>query len=977
VSALARPLPRRPSSLVVPLSTSAPGRIRVRVQGLRDTPLIASRLEDRIAGTIGVHHVTANAVTGSVLILFDPRVAKSRRLMADVERYIGDLRSRSNGAGVPVRTTWHAEHAERVIDALRTSAKTGLTSEDARTRLAALGANRLPSPKPKSALEIISDHLTSLPVVLLGGAAALSVVGGALVDAAVILAVVAANAAVGYVTESRVERTLASLQDSGTSMGFVRRDGEDTAVAASALVPGDLLILRSGFDVPADARVVRSSGLAVNQAALTGESLPALKTAAPVPATATMPERMNMVYAGTRVVEGSGQAVITATGRSTEIGHVRALLAETTTPRTPLERQLDHAGRILVGVSLGLCGLTLGLGMLRGVPLLEMARSAISLAVAAVPEGLPAVATTTLALGMQRMMKRGMLVRRLSAVESLGATTLICADKTGTLTENRMTVDSWYLSGREHHHRIIASNGAHDVALQRALVIGALCNDAELENGTTEIRGSATEGALLSAALDVGIDYRKERKRHPLVGVRRRSDGENWMATAHEAGPARRLVAVKGAPEEVVRRADRWLDGDVERPMTPDSLQHILVANAHMAARGLRVLALAFREDDAASEPSYENLVWVGLVGLTDPVRPGVREAIDACRSAGIRTVILTGDQAATAAAVCRELDLLRDGEPRVLEAARLVGMDVEDLRRHAGAVDVFSRVSPAHKYHIVRAFQANGEVVAMTGDGINDAAALRAADIGVAMGAGGTDLAREVADVVLIDDDVGAIVNAVEQGRSIRENIGRALRFLLSTNFSEILVTLGALAIGVARPMSAIQFLWINLLSDVAPALALAVEPADPAVMRRPPDDPTKPLLSRAALVDIAKDGGLLAAVTLVTHGIALARYGAGPRATTIAFSTLTSAQLLHALHYRSGGAPGTTRMPSPLLSGVVAGSLALQAGTLLVPPLRRLLGLVAPSAGDWALIAGSAVAPLLYNEVRRSLTGPGPTAT
>ena len=973
MSPLARPAPRRPHPVVVPLSTAAPGRVRVRVRGLRNTPLIAAHLEDRIAANHGVRRVAANAITGSVLILFDPTATKPRRLIAEIGQLIGELESRTNGAGRPPEMKWHAEPPDRVVDALATSPRTGLTTADAADRLATLGANRLPSPQPKSAMEIVADHLTSLPVVLLGAAAALSVAGGALIDAGVILAVVAANTVVGYVTESRVERTLASLQDPSASLGFVRRNGDETAVPAGSLVPGDVLVLRPGLDVLADARVVEVKGLALDQSALTGESLPAGKTPAAVPAIASLPERLNMVYAGTRVVEGSGAAVVTATGRQTEIGHVRALLAQTTTPRTPLERQLDHVGRILVGLSLGMCGLTLGLGVLRGIPILEMARGAISLAVAAVPEGLPAVATTTLALGMQRMMKRGMLVRRLSAVESLGATTLICADKTGTLTENRMTVDHWYLSGVEYRLPIRSNNGSIDGTLSRALGIGVLCNEAELEDGGLEIRGSATEGALLIAALEAGIDYRKERKRYPLLGLRRRGDRENWMATVHDAGPGRRFLAVKGAPEEVARLADRWLEAGVERRMTPECLRDILVANAQMAARGLRVLALAFREDGESLETAYDGFVWIGLVGLTDPVRPGVREALDACRGAGIRTVMLTGDQAATAAAVSRELDLLRDGdgEPRVLEAARLASMDPDDLRRRVREVDVFSRVSPAHKYHIVRAFQADGEVVAMTGDGINDAAALRAADIGVAMGAGGTDLAREVADVVLVDDDLGAIVKAVEQGRSIRDNIGRSLRFLLSTNFSEILVTLGALAIGFTRPMSAIQFLWINLMSDVAPALALAVEPADPAVMARPPDDPTKPLLSRAALVDIAKDGGLLAGVTLATHGIALARYGAGPRATTVAFSTLTSAQLLHALHYRSRGS-GSRLAPSSLLSGVVAGSLALQAGTLLVPPLRRLLGLVAPSAGDWALIAGGTAASLLYGEVRRALAAP-----
>jgi Ca2+-transporting ATPase len=947
--------------------------MRVRVPCVLAMPLVAARLEDHIAGRVGVHRVSASAITGSVLIFFDPRLAQPRQLISDIERHVGKLRSRANGNGRPPATRWHVEPADRVVAALKTSPKTGLTTAEAERRLAALGPNRLPTPKPKSAIEIVGDHLTSLPVLLLGGAAALSVAGGALVDAAVILAVVAANATVGYLTESRVEQTLASLQDGSTSLAFVRRDGDETATPASSLVPGDVLVLRPGLDVQADARLVEAGGLAINQSALTGESLPAEKTATPLPEAWSLPERANMVYAGTRVVEGSGSAVVTATGRETEIGHVRTLLAEASMPRTPLERQLDHVGRTLVAVSLGLCGLTLGLGVLRGIPLLEMARSAISLAVAAVPEGLPAVATTTLALGMQRMKRRGMMVRRLSAVESLGATTLICADKTGTLTENRMAVNRWHLNGREYLQRSIEKSGGVDRVLSRALGIGLLCNEAELENGGAEIRGSATEGALLLAALEAGIDYRRERQRYPLVAVRRRAERENWMATVHELAPDRRLIAVKGAPEEVAGLADRWLAADGERRMTAAGRRDIMHANAQMAARGLRVLALAFREDAASSEIAYSALVWIGLVGLTDPVRPGVREAIEACRSAGIRTVMLTGDQAATATAVSRELDLLRDGEPRVLEASRLVSMDSADLRRHAGEVDIFSRVSPAHKYHIVRAFQEAGEVVAMTGDGINDAAALRAADIGVAMGAGGTDLAREVADVVLLDDNLGAIVEAVEQGRSIRDNIGRALRFLLSTNFSEILVTLGALAIGVARPMSAIQFLWINLLSDVAPALALAVEPPDPTLMARPPDDPAQPLLSRAALVDITRDGAVLAAATLASHGIALARYGAGPRANTVAFSTLTAAQLLHAFRYRSRGSAGSMLAPpSPLLLGVVAGSLALQTSTLVFPPLRALLGLAVPTVGDVALIAAGATAPLFYGEVQRALAAP-----
>src|SRR5262245_27225225 len=522
------------SRAVLPLSI-APGRVRVRVTSLRDQPVLASRLEDRIAGDGAVRRVRANVVTGSVLIFFDPARTRPRRLISEIGRYLGELRPSANGGPPRDANGWHADPPGLVVARLGTSTDVGLTSREASDRLTALGANRLPAPQPKSALDIISGHLTSLPVVLLGGAAALSLGAGAVVDAAVILAVVAANAAVGYLTESRVERTLASLQDGSAPPAVVRRDGEEAIVPAASLVPGDVLLLRPGADVLADARVMEVTGLTADQSALTGESLPVPKTPAPAPTATVLPDRANMVYAGTRIVEGSGVAVVTATGRGTEIGHVRALLADTTTPPTPLERQLEKVGRVLVGVSLSLCGVTLGLGVLRGVPALEMLRTVISLAVAAVPEGLPAVATTTLALGMQRMMGRGMLVRRLAAVESLGATTVICADKTGTLTENRMSVDSWYLGGREYRRGAALAAESSEL-MARALTIGALCNEAELANGGADIRGSSTEGALLRAALAAGIDYRAERERYPLLGVRRRGDGDNWMATVHARG---------------------------------------------------------------------------------------------------------------------------------------------------------------------------------------------------------------------------------------------------------------------------------------------------------------------------------------------------------------------------------------------------------------------------------------------------------
>jgi Ca2+-transporting ATPase len=860
-------------------------------------------------------------------------------------------------------TAWHTLSTADVARRLTTSPERGLSTADAERLLDHVGANRLPLPRPKTPLEIIAGHVSSLPVLLLGGAAVLSLLSGAALEAAAILAVVAANGAIGYLTERRVERILTSLQDGRELRALVRRDGTEVVVPARAVVPGDVLLLRAGHDVAADARVIEADGLTVDESALTGESVPVVKWAKPVlPSNGALADRTNMVYAGTGVTEGSGIALVTATGRATELGKVRVLVAETDVLTTPLERQLDRTGRRLVGLSLGACAAALGLGVLRGVPSLLMLRSALSLAVAAVPEGLPAVATTTLALGMDRMRRRGTLVRRLAAVESLGAITVICVDKTGTLTENRMTVDSWWVGGREYGPDGAASGRVHDPALARAMSIAVLCNEAELADGEGEGRGSSTERALLEAAREAGLDYRAERRRYPMRDVRRRRDTDHWMATTHAVGAEATLIVMKGAPEQVLARVDTWIRDGRERPLSHEDKREISAVNDGLAARGLRLLALAFKPSNPMEEPSYAGLILVGLVALTDPIRPEVPEAIRACRRAGIRPVVLTGDHAGTAAAVYGELGR-GNGHARIFDGSHLDQVGADEMGALVREVDVFARVSPRDKYRIVRALQAGGDVVAMTGDGINDAAALRAADIGVAMGARGTDVARDVADVVLLGDDFGGIVTAIEQGRTIHGNIGKSLRFLLATNVSEILVTLGGLALGVRHPMSAMQFLWINLLSDVAPALALAVEPAEADVMTRPPRDPRAPMLPRSAVVEIGRDASMLAATALAAHGIGLARYGGGPRATSLAFSTLTTGQLLHALAYRSHAAGAR----SPLLLGTVAVSIGAQLGAMALPPLRAVLGLTPLGVTDWGLVLGGAALPLVVSEMAR----------
>jgi Ca2+-transporting ATPase len=947
---------------VTVLRSAVPGRLRLRLPGLQGRHRFASTLAERLSADAGVRDVRANAVTGSLLVRFDPAHLDPQRLTEMVRRHSRALGNGHHGHHSE-ETAWHTLSAADVARRLATSAAHGLSSVEAGGRLDRLGTNRLPVPQPKTTLDIVAGHVSSMPVLLLGGAAALSLLSGAALEAVAILAVIIANGTIGYLTERRVERILTSLQDGRELRALLRRDGAELTLPARAVVPGDVLLLRAGHDVPADARVVEADGLTVDESTLTGESVPVAKRAAAVfPSNGALAERANMVYAGTVVTEGSGTAIVTTTGGKTELGKIRALVAETDTAATPLERQLDGTGRRLVGLSLGACAAVLGLGLLRGVPGLEMLRSSVSLAVAAVPEGLPAVATTTLALGVERMRRRGTLVRRLAAVENLGAITVMCVDKTGTLTENRMTVDSWWAGGQEYGRDEAGAGRAGDPALARAMSIAVLCNEAELAGTDGEDQGSSTERALLQAALEAGLDYRAERGRYPMRDVRRRREGDHWMATTHAVGPDAALIVMKGAPEQVLARVDAWIHAGRPQPLSPREKREIAAVNDGLAARGLRLLALAFKPVTAMEEPTYEGLVLAGVVALTDPIRPGVPAAIRACRRAGIRPVVITGDHARTAAAVYGELGR-GNGQPRIFDASHLGDLGTDAMRALVREVDVFARVSPRDKYRIVRALQAGGDVVAMTGDGINDAAALRAADIGVAMGARGTDVARDVADVVLVGDDFDGIVSAIEQGRTIHRNIGKSLRFLLATNVSEILVTLGGLALGIPRPMSAMQFLWINLLSDVAPALALAVEPAEADVMTQPPRDPDAPILPRASLIEIARDASILGATALAAHGIGLARYGAGPRATSVAFSTLTIGQLLHALNYRSRQASAG----GSVLSATVALSVAAQVGAMTLPPLRGLLGLTPLGLADWGLVLGGAAVPLLVGEMTR----------
>jgi len=744
---------------------------------------------------------------------------------------------------------------------------------------------------------------------------------------------------------------------------------------------GDILVLRPGTYVTADARVVECSNMNVDESVLTGESMPAAKSAHTLQGPEiALADRINMVYAGTLVTGGQGLAVAVATGRFSEIGRIQALVSETEAPQTPVERQLEAIGNQLVVISGAICGVVFLIGLIRGTGVIQMLKTAISLAVAAVPEGLPSVATTTLALGINNMRKHNVLIRDLEAVCTLGSVQTICFDKTGTITHNRMSVLRLYsgakrieVNGRGWTLGKTESLDSGD-ELSMLMLVASLCNETEIrgDDGEYVLNGSATENALVQMALSSGIDVQGLRLEYPLRHTTYRSETHQFMNTLHDYGDGRRLCACKGSPHDVLSMCREQLTGGSLRPLTEDDRDRIEAENERMAGDALRVLGLAYaiQSGDTDEAPNGNGLTWVGLVGMADPIRDRVKESIDAFHKAGLETVMITGDQSPTAYAIGQELNLSNGRPLEILDSAHLNQTDPSVMRALSKQVHVFARVSPSHKLEIVQALQSSGKVVAMTGDGINDGPALKAADIGIAMGKTGTDVAREVADVVLEKDDLETLIIAVRDGRTIYDNIRKALHYLLATNFSEILVMFAASAFGMGYPLNAMQLLWINLLSDIFPGLALAMEEPDPEVLNRPPRDPHEPIVRPEDYGRITFEAGTLTAATLGAYGYGLARYGMGPQAGTIAFQSLTIGQILHAFTCRSDKRSLLTsrRMPAnKYLHAAVLGSLGLQALGLLVPGLRNLLGITGVTVVDAAVISGAAVVPLLVNELAK----------
>ncbi|MCL4477015.1 MAG: cation-transporting P-type ATPase [Nitrospirae bacterium] len=1031
--------------MVRPVHATVKGRVRFNVDGLHRSERLKREIEESLSYHKGILKFSVNILTGSVLVFFnsDNTHQAIALLIADVVevhkknagswsssslspvpratassgkevRYAkvldplpakagpnailaperGELRNRRKLRKSIVRSEdqlvepWHLAEATEVLNSFGTSKDSGLSGDLADVRLNKYGPNVLPEAVPRSGLSMFINQFKSLPVALLGAAAGISLLTGGLADAIVIMGVVFINAAIGYTTESQTEKTIHSLKNLVRPSAMVLRDGRLKEIGAESVVPGDVLLLRPGSYVAADARLIETNHLSIDESALTGESMPAMKTTAPISEdNVPLADRTNMVYMGTLVVGGQGIAVVAATGRFTEIGRIQILVGETRPPETPMERQLDMMGSQLVLICGAVCGLVFVTGLLRGYGFLQMLKTSISLAVAAVPEGLPTVATTTLALGIRNMRKHNVLIRHLEAVETLGSVHTICLDKTGTITLNRMSVVVAFAGMR----RFTVSDGQFFASgepasvylfdeLLRLIHISVLCNESEVigQHGEYVVNGSPTENALIHIALSSGVDVVRLREKFILVNIQHRSENRNYMYTLHRAGNHSALVAVKGSTNEVLSMC-RWHMKDGKKiPLTDDERLAIDTENERMAGEALRVLGVAYSLSDGEpgtfinSDVDFsDNLVWLGLAGMADPIREGVKGLIGEFHKAGIETVMITGDQSPTAYAIGKELNLGNGEQLEILDSSHLSSIDPEVMKALCDRVHVFARVSPAHKLQIVQALQSAGKVVAMTGDGINDGPALKAADIGIAMGHVGTDVAREVADVVVEDDELATMIIAISQGRTIYNNIRKSVHFLLSTNLSEIMVMFTAIAGGIGQPLSAMQLLWINLMSDIFPGLALALEPPEPDVLSRPPRDPEDPIVKTSDFKRITFESAVISAGALGAYGYGVMRYGMGQRASTMAFVSLTAGQLLHAISCRSEKHSIFDREklpPNRYLNMALGGSFTIQLLAMVMPGLRNLLGLAPIGILDGAVIGASAALPLLVNEATKT---------
>jgi Ca2+-transporting ATPase len=908
---------------------------------------------------------------------------------------------------------FHCLNLADALEALGSDVRAGLSEDEARRRLGEHGRNELAARKPVPAwrklVQQFADPLVLLLLVATAISAALWLIerDAALpYEAIAILAVVLLNAILGYVQEARAEQAVAALKRMSAAHANVMRGGARRSILAAEVVPGDILLIEEGDTIAADARVIQSVALQTAEAALTGESLPVAKEIEALAEDAVLGERRNMVFSGTAATYGRGRAVVTATGMRTEMGRIAGMLGETQSESTPLQKELARVGRVLgivvVAIALVMIATILAVADIRGMAaVLEVLILGVALAVAAVPEGLPAVVTAVLALGVQRMAKRNAIVRKLAAVETLGSASVIASDKTGTLTRNEMTVRMVVTaSGRTEfggigyapEGSVSGPDGELRQELWRALAVGDRANNAVLQerDGRWTVQGDPTEGALIVAARKAGLEDAALDARFERVGEVPFSSDRKLMSTVHADAErdGRLRVFTKGAPDVLLAHCTHELVGAQARRLEDARRKEILRANEALAGEALRTIGVAFRLlpakalDEEPGESVERELVFAGLIGMMDPPRAEAKEAVARAKSAGIRPILITGDHPVTAAVIAGELGIA--AERRAASGPELARMSDEELRRTVAEVSVYARVNPEHKLRIVKALQASGAIVAMTGDGVNDAPALKTADIGVAMGITGTDVAKEAADIVLADDNFATIVAAVEEGRAVFSNIRKFLRYLLSSNIGEVItmffgVLFGAAlgleagAGGVALPLVATQILWINLVTDGAPALALGIDPGHPTAMERGPRPRGEGVITGRMWLGILQVGAVMAAGTLGVldaslPGGLIEGHGDMGYAQTMAFTTLVFFSLFTVFNARSDERSAFSGLfANPWLWGAVLFSLALQAAVIYVPFLQQAFSTVALGARDWLVCAAVASSVLWVRELTK----------
>ncbi len=881
----------------------------------------------------------------------------------------------------------HAKPAAEIAELYDVEISIGLSTKAAANRLKTNGLNVIERKSSRRWWNLLLAQFSSIVVWLLAFAALVSFFTENTLEAIAILVVLVLNAAVGFAVEWRAGQALEALRKATKTTARVRREGREHIIESEELVTGDILIISAGDRIPADLRIFESANLRADESTLTGESGSVEKDSPKARIDALLAERHSMLYLGTTAVAGSAVGIVTATGSNTEIGKIGRLVAEVDESQTPLQRKLGELGRRLVFVVLIIAAIVLIAGVIRGDEIWLMLEVSISLAVAAVPEGLPAVTTLILALGVLRMARQNAIVRRLAAVETLGSSTVICTDKTGTLTENRMTVQEYELgNGRT----IIVSGESAAAAdnekpfdlseenLTRLLKVSILCNEAAFdepdESGQLQAIGDPTETALLFAFEKFGSGVEEARSEYQKLHEYPFDSTTKRMITVLRNRDGRDLVAMKGAPAVVLDNCDKYISDNGESlTITDIVLESFLQINRQMADRALRVLAFADKRLETGSDHENDGIIengftFLGYAGMIDPPRIGVAEAISKAQKAGIRVVMMTGDQINTARAVAGILDLSNGKDVIAVHSSEMTGSSAREIAEMASRAHVFARVSPADKLRIVRALQDRGEIVAVTGDGVNDAPALKNADIGIAMGLRGTEVAKEASDIVLTDDNFKTIVKAIEGGRAIYANILKFVHMMFSHNLGEVLLVFVAITSGLPLPLLPLQILWINLVTDIFPALALAVEPPSPNTMDRKPHSPSGSMLSNRFMFLILWQGIMLAAIVLAAYLWALSEYGAGVHARTIALLSLVGVQLGHLFNCRSRSRSAFSGFFSnPYIFVAAALVVGLQAIAVYFSPLARILDLVPPNNFDYIVIGISIVLPIVIVEVTK----------